>query len=254
MPLQEDPRGMPKTLTRKQRRVLGTLLEKAFTTPDQYPLTVKATVSGCNQKNNRDPVANYDEQTVTDTYGELQSLGVAGVLHTESGRTERYRHYMRQVAKFTEPQLAILTELLLRGRQQPGELRTRAGRMTPIDSQETLRMELQGLIEMGHVRTSGPLERRGVEVDHTFYPEGENHTGFTPLSDSEVESQESSASVAPAATRHSSSAASSSSANTAAAASSNIELASLREEVQDLKEQVARLADSLEDLRRQVLG
>ncbi|HEX6987701.1 MAG TPA: DUF480 domain-containing protein, partial [Planctomycetaceae bacterium] len=129
-------------LTRPQRRVLGTLLEKGFTTPDQYPLTVKACTTGCNQKNNRDPISNYSEDQVLEILDELQQLGLVGVVHTESGRTERYRHYMRKRFNFTEPQLAILTELLLRGRQSLGELRTRASRMVPIDSLEDLRREL----------------------------------------------------------------------------------------------------------------
>jgi uncharacterized protein len=166
-------------MSRKQRRVLGVLLEKAFTTPDQYPLTLKATLSGCNQKNNRDPVSNYDEDDVRQTLEQLQERGYVGVLHTESGRTERYRHYLRHRTKLNERQLAIITELLLRGKQQPGELRTRASRMVPIDTQEDLRRELQALLDDGLVRSNGALDRRGIEVDHNLYPEGEN---VTPLS------------------------------------------------------------------------
>ncbi|MFG0332895.1 MAG: DUF480 domain-containing protein, partial [Maioricimonas sp. JB049] len=70
---------------------------------------------------------------------------------------------------FTEPQLAIITELLLRGRQQLCELRSRASRMVAIDSLDQLRTELSGLLEQGYIQASGRLERRGVEVDHTFY-------------------------------------------------------------------------------------
>ncbi|MFG0297729.1 MAG: DUF480 domain-containing protein, partial [Maioricimonas sp. JB045] len=70
---------------------------------------------------------------------------------------------------FSEPQLAILTELLRRGRQQLGELRSRASRMVPIENMEQLRSELGGLLEQGFIQASGQLERRGVEVDHTFY-------------------------------------------------------------------------------------
>src|SRR6186713_726530 len=105
-------------MSRKQRRVLGVLLEKAFTVPDQYPMTLKAVTTGCNQKNNRDPVSNYSEDDVSDTLSALQQMGFVGCLHTEGGRTERYRHYMRRTTTLSEPQLAIMTELLLRGRQQ----------------------------------------------------------------------------------------------------------------------------------------
>lgn len=156
-------------LTRSQRRVLGVLVEKAFTTPDYYPLTLKALTAGCNQKSNRDPISNYTEDAVAETCDALREMGLVAVVHTESGRTERYRHYMRKRYTFTEPQLAIITELLLRGRQQLGELRSRASRMVPIDNMEQLRAELSGLLEQGFIQASGRLERRGVEVDHTFY-------------------------------------------------------------------------------------
>lgn len=172
-----------KELSRKQRRVLGVLLEKAFTVPDQYPMTLKGITTGCNQKNNRDPVSNYSEDDVADTLTQLQQIGFVGCLHTEGGRTERYRHYMRHKTKLTEPQLAIMTELLLRGRQQLGELRTRAGRMVPIDSQEALRQGLQGLQELDLIRANGRLEQRGIEVDHNLYPTGENHDRMTMLAD-----------------------------------------------------------------------
>lgn len=163
-------------LSKPQRRVLGVLLEKAFTTPEYYPLTLKAVTTGCNQKSNRDPVTSYSEEEVADTLDELRKLGLAAVVHTESGRTERYRHYMRKQFSFTEPQLAILTELLLRGRQQLGELRTRASRMVPIESQEQLRDELNGLLQLKYVQASGPLQRRGVEVDHAWYRPNEGRT------------------------------------------------------------------------------
>ncbi|WP_157605093.1 DUF480 domain-containing protein [Schlesneria paludicola] len=164
-----------KDLPRKQRRVLGVLLEKAFTVPEQYPLTLKAATTGCNQKNNRDPVSNYDEDDVLETLNQLQERGLIGCLHTEGGRTERYRHYMRHKTPLNEQQLAIMTELMLRGKQQLGELRTRASRMVGIDSQEDLRRELQSLMDAGLVRANGPLDRRGIEVDHDLYPRSENH-------------------------------------------------------------------------------
>lgn len=160
-------------LTKSQRRVLGVLLEKAFTTAEYYPLTLKATTTGANQKSNRSPVTNYTEDAVFDVLEELRTLGLVSVVHTEGGRAERYRHNMRKRYSFSEPQLAILTELLLRGRQQVGELRSRASRMVPIESLDELRRELKELIEQGYVQASGAVERRGVEVDHNFYAEQE---------------------------------------------------------------------------------
>jgi uncharacterized protein YceH (UPF0502 family) len=153
--------------------VIGVLVEKGITTPEVYPLTVKAVVSGCNQKSNRDPVVNYDEDRAETVLEELREMGLVAQVFTESGRTARYRHYVRKRFTVTEPQLAILTELLLRGQQAAGELRTRASRMAPIDTLEQLRTELEGLMAMNLVRADGPLDRRGVEVDHNLYPANE---------------------------------------------------------------------------------
>lgn len=163
----------PREFTRGQRRVLGVLIEKGITTPDQYPLTLKAATTGCNQKSNRDPVTNYTEEQVQQYLDELRGMGLVACIHTESGRTERFRQYARKKYPFNERQLAIMTELWLRGRQQPGELRTRASRMAEIGSQEELKSELQSLMDQGFVQADGPLERRGVLVDHTFYPSAE---------------------------------------------------------------------------------
>lgn len=160
-------------LKSRQRRVIGVLVEKAFTTPEYYPMTLKALTAGCNQKSNRDPVTHYSEDDVEETLDQLRELGLAAVVHTESGRTERFRHYMRKRFTLSEAQLAILTELLLRGRQQLGELRSRAGRMVAIESLDQLRDELRGLIELNLVQSAGSLDRRGVEVDHALYTERE---------------------------------------------------------------------------------
>lgn len=164
----------PKTLTREARRVLGVLIEKGLTTPDQYPLTLKSSTSGANQKNNRDPVTNYTEEAVEEALEQLRALSLVATVHTDGGRTERFRHYVRKVIPISESQLAILGELLLRGRQQVGELRARASRMFPIESLEDLRRELKGMIDQGWIQTTGPLDRRGVELDHTFYAESES--------------------------------------------------------------------------------
>ena len=235
------------TLSRKQRRVLGTLLEKAFTTPDQYPLTLKATLSGCNQKSNRDPVSEYDEDVVQQTLDELREMGLVGELHTEGGRAPRFRHYMRQRTILSEPQLAIVTELMLRGRQQMGELRGRASRMVEIDSLEKLRGELQPLLEQGLVCASGSLERRGVEVDHNLYPPGENRDEMTPLTEAEEPAPRpaSAPSPVPRATA-------SSGADPGRIAALETEMHHLRDEVAQLREQLEAFRDSLDNLRRQL--
>ena len=163
-------------LTRLQRRVLGTLMEKGFTTPDQYPMTLKGCTTGCNQKSNREPATEYSEAEVADALEQLRELGLVAEVFTDGGRAARYRHYARHKFDFTESQFAILCELLLRGRQQPGELRTRASRMVRIDSQDQLKSDLSAMQAKRFVQSNGPLERRGVEVDHTFYLPKENMT------------------------------------------------------------------------------
>lgn len=173
-------------LSKAQRRVLGVLLEKGFTTPENYPLTLKSLTSGANQKSNRSPVTNYSEDQIESTLGELQQLQLTNTVHTAGGRTERFRHIMRHVMSLSEVQLAILAELMLRGRQQMGELRSRASRMVPIPSQDDLRDALKGLMELNYVRGNGPLERRGVEVDHSLYlsnePQAEDMNSSFPSS------------------------------------------------------------------------
>jgi uncharacterized protein YceH (UPF0502 family) len=175
MPLDSaDPNLAPITsLSPVQRRVLGTMIEKALTVPESYPLTLKSLATGCNQKSARHPLTNYSEDDVEDTLTQLRGLGLAAVVHTETGRTERFRHYVRRrFSDLSEPQVAILGELLLRGRQPMGELRSRATRMAPagsLDSLDQLRTELSGLMSMNLVQSDAPLERRGVEIDHNLY-------------------------------------------------------------------------------------
>jgi len=172
----ENEASPVRELSRPQRRALGVLVEKAFTVPESYPMTLKALTAGANQKSNRSPISNYSEDQMWQALDELRQLGLVGMVETESGRTERFRHYMRKRFPFSEPQLAIITELLLRGRQQLGELRTRASRMVRIDTQEDLKQELQGLLQRGFLQADGDLDRRGVEVDHNFYLPGEGMT------------------------------------------------------------------------------
>jgi uncharacterized protein YceH (UPF0502 family) len=228
---QEESFPVVRELTSNQRRVLGALLEKAFTTPDQYPLTVKSLTAACSQKSNRDPVQEFTEDEVAEALTELQGLGLVAEVHTDGGRTPRYRHLMRKRFTLTEPQFAILTELWLRGRQQMGELRTRAGRMAPIESQEELRAALQSLLADGFVRASGPLERRGVEVDHGFYPAGERQPGWSPVSD------EPAVRATPA-----------SAGGVGGAAQES--LRALTERVRELEQRIARLEQTLETLTR----
>jgi uncharacterized protein YceH (UPF0502 family) len=242
-----------KALSRPQRRVLGVLIEKAFTTPEVYPLTLKAATTGCNQKSNRDPVTHYSEDDIEDALQELREAGLAAVVHTESGRTERFRHYMRHRLTLTEPQLAILGELLLRGRQSLGDLRARASRMVPVESLEQLRRELQGLMEMNLVRSNGEIERRGAEVDHSLYEPGETAARpLPPAASHEAVSPQSSEPYS--ATLRAGASRPAASDPPAASSLSMLEksLAELRTCCQELQQEVAGLRDELQQTRDEV--
>lgn len=235
-------------LSSAQQRVIGVLLEKAFTTPEYYPLTLKAVATGCNQKSNRSPVVSYDEDRVEDILQELKELGLVGELHPDSGRALRYRHYMRKRFSFTEPQLAIITELLLRGRQTLGELRGRASRMVPIDDLGTLRTELQGLIEQGYAQASGALERRGIEVGHGFYRGGESKPMAT-LPDEDTAPVRPATAPQPVATA---SAPSPAVDNTAELDALRRDINALRTQNQELTSEISALRSELADLERRI--
>jgi len=123
-------------LTAIEARVIGCLIEKQITTPDQYPLSLNALVNACNQKSNRDPVLELDERTVQQT---LDDLGRKHFVVEKSGfgsRVPKYQHRFCNTEygtlKLDPQELAIVCELLLRGPQTPGELRSRAARMAPF--------------------------------------------------------------------------------------------------------------------------
>ncbi len=135
-------------LSPDESRVLGVLVEKAFTTPDQYPLSLNALTSGCNQKNNRDPVLNMTDDQAFDALETLRAKGL--VIRIEAGagsRVHRFRHNAMDTLHVRGGELAILAELLLRGPQTQGELRGRASRMQPMDSLDVVRDMLRALSE-----------------------------------------------------------------------------------------------------------
>ncbi len=125
-------------LTPLECRVLGVLVEKAQTTPGQYPLTLNGLVVGCNQKNNRDPVVTVDEDEVVTALDGLRAKSLVRELSMEGSRVPKYRHVARDVLQIDTSSLVILAELLLRGPQTVGELRGRALRMHPLESLEVV--------------------------------------------------------------------------------------------------------------------
>ncbi len=140
-----------------EARVIGCMLEKQITTPDQYPLSLHALVSACNQKSNRDPVMSLDEPAVQRT---LDALSRKHLVLERSGfgsRVPKYQHLFCNTEfgslRLSAQELAIVCELLLRGAQTPGELRSRAARMASFADVSEVEAALQSLLE----RESGPL-------------------------------------------------------------------------------------------------
>ncbi len=156
-------------LSFKERRVLGVLVEKQKTsnTADTYPLTLNALTSGCNQKSNRDPVVTLEEEEVEETLlGCLKKNLVARVTST---RVMRWRHLLYEAWHVDKIDLAILAELLLRGPQTEGELRTHVNRMEPLDDLDALRAALKPLLERKLVVYLTPEDRRGAVLTHGFH-------------------------------------------------------------------------------------
>ena len=160
-------------LTPRERRVVGVLAEKGKTTPEYYPLTVAGLVAGCNQKSNRDPITNYDQDDVEDTLQSLRKKG-ATILVEAGGRVPRWRHTLYDWLKVTKAELAVIIELLLRGPQTEGELRARTSRMEPLADLAALETLLDALAPRGLVvYLSPPGQKRGVLVTHGLYPSDE---------------------------------------------------------------------------------
>lgn len=113
-------------LTAEELRVLGCLIEKQATTPDQYPLSTNALVNACNQKSNREPVTDYSERTVMDSMMLVRQKGLARM--NSSGRTDKHRHILDDALGLDRDQLALLAVMMLRGPQSAGELKTRTER------------------------------------------------------------------------------------------------------------------------------
>ncbi len=143
-----------------EARAIGCLIEKQITTPDQYPLSLNALLNACNQKSNRDPVMSLDEPTLQRTVDALSRKHLVLERSGFGSRVPKYQHLFCNTEygslKFSAQELAIVCELLLRGPQTPGELRSRASRMAAFSDVSEVEAVLQSLLE----RESGPLVAR----------------------------------------------------------------------------------------------
>jgi len=123
---------MDVTVNDEEARVLGSLLEKEITTPEYYPLSLNALLNACNQKSNRDPVMHFDEDTLERALYTLRDKGLLVSITGAGSRVPKYGHRISEKLNLGRRELAILCELMLRGPQTLGELRTRAERMHPF--------------------------------------------------------------------------------------------------------------------------
>ena len=163
---EDKPNAVP--ISANARRVLGVMIEKAKTVPDSYPLTLSSLVSGCNQKSNRDPKTDLDDEDVLLVLDELRALGAA-IEVQGSGRATKYRHDAYDWLGVESPGISIMAELLLRGPQTVGEIRTRASRMYAFENLDAVKTTLDELVKQGLVEAVTPAGR-GQIFAHSLYP------------------------------------------------------------------------------------
>jgi uncharacterized protein len=224
----------------RERRVVGVMVEKAKTTPEYYPMTVAAIVAACNQKSNRDPVTNYDQDDVEETLHGLRKKGVV-ILIEGSGRVAKWKHTLYDWLKVSKVELAVLAELLLRGPQTEGELRARVSRMEPLADLLALQAILDALTpRLLVVYLSPPGQKRGVFVTHGLYPPEELEKVRAAFADRTGSNEE-------VPTRLSSSRVDQ--ATAASVPGWSAEIASLRSELENLRGTVLALAAEVRELK-----
>ena len=244
-------------LSPEQCRVIGVMLEKETTTPDQYPLSINALTNGCNQKSNREPVMSLSEYEVQNIVDELVQMNQLMVDHKASGRVNKYFHRFCNTEfgnlKFTTQQRAIMCVLLLRGAQTPGELRTRTNRLADFADVSEVEIALDELQDLNGqtlvkklAREPGKRESRYVHLFTDLNEKSDASVSDSYVADSYVNDSNASAKSAV-----------DSSADTSAIrpeehtvynyAQLTQRVITLEQQVASLTEQVACLIDLLED-------
>jgi hypothetical protein len=217
---------MDTTLNEIEVRVLGCLIEKELTTPEYYPLSLNSLTNACNQKSNRDPVMLLEEADVVRALDSLRFKRYARQAG-DGGRVAKYRHSLAESLRLDPPALALLAELLLRGPQTVGELRTRGERMAPFTDLAAVELVLQELMDLNpSLVTKLPRQAGRKEIRYAHYLSGE------PV----VLQEESSAPPEAARLR---------------VASENDRFARLEEEVAVLRGEVAELRKQIDEFRSQ---
>lgn len=206
-------------LNQLEARVLGAFIEKELTTPDYYPLSPNSLTNACNQKSNRAPVMQLVESEVIETVELLRKKGLAMQSQDAGSRVTKFRHTLRERLYLEDHELAILGELLLRGAQTPGELRSRADRMASFSALEKVDQILQELIEK-----EPPMV---VKLDRQA---GRKENRYMQLFCGPIEEAESEQTMQPA---------------------HGISMAELQEEIAILKVQFAELKEEFQQFREQ---
>lgn len=152
-------------LTAAEIRVLGSLIEKQRTTPEQYPLSLNSLRLACNQSTNRDPVVDYDEQTIRDALHRLERRGMTRLASGRGSRAIKHRHLLVEALPMSDAEQALMCVLMLRGSQTPGELKQRSERLHPFAGLEQVHETLTALIGRGLVRR---LERRPGQKEERY--------------------------------------------------------------------------------------
>jgi len=157
-----------------EARILGCLIEKEMTTPEYYPLSLNTLMNACNQKSNRKPIFSLDESVVQRGLDSLRQKGLSRETHVPGSRVTKFEHDLLSQFDLSKPGMAVLCELLLRGPQTPGELRSNTERMAPVgrvgEMEETLRdlMDHNPPLVVRLMRETGKREARYA---HLFLPE-----------------------------------------------------------------------------------
>jgi uncharacterized protein len=155
-------------LTDVEVRVLGSLIEKEMTTPDYYPLSLNALTNACNQSSNRDPVVEYDENTVAGAIESLRRRSLVRAIQQSGSRVTKYRHLVNETLGLIARQTAVLGVLTLRGPQTLAELRTRATRLVSMESLEDVETVLDQLTARQPTPLVTQLSRRAGQKEARY--------------------------------------------------------------------------------------
>jgi uncharacterized protein len=217
---------MTTVLSEIEVRVLASLVEKQITTPEYYPLTLNALTNACNQKNNRNPVTAYTDDQVSQALESLREKNLAYVFYGSTSRVPKYKHVMPEVMRLSQPEVALLCVLMLRGPQTPGELRGNASRLYDFHSLEEIEQTLNSLI----ARDGEPLVARLPRQA------GQKEIRFVHLLSGEIAIDETAESFLP---------------RRAASASQTDRVAKLEEAVASLESQVHDLQQQFDTFKKQ---